>query len=110
MREPLAESDVGQRGACAREALGAPRAGRDQRHLDVLFGGQPGIRWCSWKTKPSTSRRKRAGSSQLADRFAVDERSGRVGTVEAGDRFSSVLLPAPDGPLSRTSSPAPTAG
>ncbi len=67
-----------------------------------------GIRWNCWKIKPILSARKR--SSSFADIAATSTPSifsvPQVGRSRQPSRFTSVLLPEPEGPVIATHSPA----
>ena len=66
-----------------------------------------GIRLWNWKTKPTTVARY-ARPVGVADPLAGDGDLPAVGRSSAPIRFSSVLLPHPDGPVTATNSPSST--
>jgi hypothetical protein len=70
---------------------------------------RPGRRWWDWKINPSFS--PRSAVSAWSSRFSTARPSMAmrpcVGRSRRPMRFSSVLLPEPDGPTSATSSPSP---
>ena len=94
----LVEPDVRERRPGAREPLRARRRTSGISGTSTFSSAvSPGIRWCSWKTTPTTSRRKLAGSSKVGDGSPAHGDAAGVGTVEARDEVQQRALPRPRG-------------